>query len=109
MTLLAALFMLTFVVSVIKYGIQLQSIRTYIKKNHSALFKSYSLDTVSLLLGTDDVDWNFQKFIFKKQYTHTNNAKFVCMCNNARKLGLLAYSTGLGILLTTAFASIFGN
>lgn len=109
MTLLAAIFMLTFVIGVIKYGIELRKIRTYIKENDPALFKSYSLDAVSLLLGTDDVDWNFQKFIFKRQYGQTGNAEFVCMCNNARKLGLLAYSADLGVLLTMVAANVFGS
>ncbi len=109
MTLLAAVLMLIFVIGVIKYAIQLRKIRTYIKVSDPALFKSHSLDAVSLLLGTDDVDWNFQVFIFKKQYSQVGNAEFVCMCNKAHKWGLVAYSAGSGVLLTMLAANVIGN
>ena len=51
----------------------LRLIRSYIKLNDNELYKKYSLDLGSLMLGTEDVEWNAQKYILEKYYYKTTN------------------------------------
>ncbi len=65
------------------YYSDLRLIRSYIKLNDNELYKKYSLDLGSLMLGTEDVEWNAQKYILEKKYIGHPDAKLVEMCSKA--------------------------
>ena len=109
MTLIAFLCILTFAICTVMYGIELRKIRTYLKQNHHEVFKKYSLDAASLILGTDDVDWNFQKFILNKKYAEMPDDKLVQLCRNCRYLGLTAYTSGVALLVIFVAAGVVGS
>ncbi|MCL1098539.1 hypothetical protein [Shewanella gelidii] len=71
----------------VEYYSDLKRIRSYLKSNDNELYKKYSLDLGSLMLGTEDVEWNAQKYILEKKYIGHSDDKLVEMCNKAYKSG----------------------
>ncbi len=67
----------------VEYYSELKRIRSYLKCNDNKLYKKYSLDLGTLMFGTDDVEWNAQKYILEKKYIGHTDTKLVEMCNKA--------------------------
>jgi hypothetical protein len=87
------------------YYSDLRRIRLYLKRNDNELYKKYSLDLGSLMLGTDDVDWNAQKNILEKKYIAHPDAQLVEMCNKAYQS---AFYTIISFVVLLAFFIISG-
>ena len=65
------------------YYSDLKRIRSYLRKHDNELYKKYSLDLGSLMLGTEDVAWNAQKYLLEKKYIEHPDVQLVEMCNKA--------------------------
>ncbi|TRY28675.1 hypothetical protein [Aliiglaciecola sp. M165] len=70
------------------------------KEHQSHIYKQYSLDGISLMIGPNSVDWDFQKYIHKQKYKDLNDPILDEMCSTTRKFGIYTYSSALGMLLT---------
>ena len=109
MTIIAFICIITFIICTVLYGIELRKIRDYIKRYHSDQFKKYSLDAASLMLGTDDVDWNFQKFVLNKRYVEISDKKLSELCEHCRILGITTYVSGVTMLIIVIAAGVVGS
>ena len=52
------------------------------------------------MLGTDDVDWNAQKFILGKKYTDNEDSNLVAKCDSAYRLGKFSIVSFIFIFIT---------
>ena len=95
---IVALLILGFAMLSVVYASQLNAIRQYLRQKDPNLHKAYSLDTTSLMLGTEDVEWNFQQYIFRKQYREAADKTYIRMCDKAFRLGWATYGCGIGII-----------
>ena len=109
MVFVAASFMLGFAISVILYGVSLNKIRSHLKENHLEQFNKLSLDAVSMFLGTDDVEWNFQKFVHKRKYLELNDQQLNELCERTRKYGLVVFGCGISMLTLLVLNGIVGS
>ena len=109
MVFLAIVFILGFAICAVLYGNALRSIRNYLKEYHPELFKKNSLDAVSLFMGTDDVEWNFEKFVHKKQFLTLGDKQLNELSNRARHCGLLTFCCGICMLITVALNGLLGG
>ena len=89
----------------VSYYSDLRRIRSYLKRNDNELYKKYSLDLGSLIFGTEDVEWNAQKYILEKKYIGHPDVKLVEMCNKAYQS---AFYTIISFFVLLAFFIING-
>jgi len=82
------------------YYSDLKKIRSYLKSNNNELYKKYSLDLTSIMLGTEDVEWNAQKFILEKKFVGHPDKKLVDMCNQAYESALFTIVSFLALFVT---------
>ena len=82
----------------VEYYSNLKQIRSYLNSNDNELYKKYSLDLGSLMLGTEDVEWNAQKYVLEKKYIGHSDVKLVEMCDKAYKSGFYTIISFVALL-----------